>query len=64
MILKADIDQRAKDVGLTPSQVTPTIRVALMANMIAEASVLTAASLIGATAFGEPPPPSTAVSQG
>lgn len=36
MITKADIDQRAKDIGLTASQVTPTLRVALLAAMIEE----------------------------
>lgn len=35
-ILKADIDQRAKEIGLTPSQVTPTIRVAIWDQMISE----------------------------
>jgi len=38
--MKPDIDQRAKDIGLTPAQVTPAIRVAIWANIVAEQSAI------------------------
>jgi hypothetical protein len=36
MINKATIDERAKALGLTPSQVTPTIRIAIANMMVQE----------------------------